>query len=222
MQFATTFVLFFFAGLFCTADWKAPLSAHIGTGTKLDQSPEERELIGRFADPTASLEDIQKQAENLSVRTENATTKQILEHYIGTLKAMAKKKKDQEQEKNEIRKLVYSLKAQRNFAFFATDDAKSPAGRLLSLGDKAVPFLIDELDNGDFTRSIAGDGFRRADRPVFMHVQRVGDCAAGILWQITGQSYGDRWNIHDPRALISPKEVKSLYKKWWEERPKKN
>jgi hypothetical protein len=179
-----------------------------------EQPVAELHLLGIIADPNYSFDDILKHAERLRSNTTDEEGKKVLSSYIATLKTMARREKERIGEKNEIKRLIYSLRNQEDFAFFTTDDPKSPAGRLLSLGKKAIPYLIDELENDELTRSVSPGVTTKQVIPR-MHVLRIGDCVCGILREITGQSFGDSWYIHGHKAQMSPRAVREQAKKWW-------
>src|SRR5262249_55847968 len=147
--------------------------------------------------------------------TTDVKTKKVLGKYVTTLEAMARTKKARESEKDELKRLVYALRHQREFAFFITDDLNSPAAKLLQIGKKAIPYLIAELDNAELTRSVCREisTNRRVISPLY--VLRVGDCAYGILSEMAGREFGDAWYIHGGKAKMSPKQVQEEARKWW-------
>jgi hypothetical protein len=180
------------------------------------QSWQEWRLIDRFADPKYTFGDLLEYAKELTKEpTAKEDAKTVLREYIVTLETMAQTKKDRDNEKNEIKKMIYLLREQQSFEFFDTDDPKSPAAKLLALGKEAIPYLIDELENGDFTRSVSSrvGTLRTGWHP--RHVLRIGDCAYGILAETTGQRFGDDSYIHRPDAKMSPREVREAALQWW-------
>jgi hypothetical protein len=179
-----------------------------------EQPIEEVELIIMFEDPTYTYKDLLKYAERFRAATSDKEAKKAMGKYIDTLKAMARTEKKRENEKNGVKKLIYALRDQYDFWAFTAKDPKSPAAQLLAFGEKAIPFLIDELENDELTRSVS---LAISTKPVIptRHVLRIGDCVCGILQEITGRSFGDSFYIHDPIAKMSPKAVRDEAKKWW-------
>jgi hypothetical protein len=181
---------------------------------------EEFRFILKVEKPEYSYDDLLKYAKQLRDASSDNNAKRVFEKYIATMQSMAAKEKQWENEKDQIRKLVFSLRHQTNFESFTVSDANSPAAKLIAIGKGAVPYLIDQLENDALTRSVYGDSFIENNFAPQLRVQRIGDCAAGILRKITGKRFGDSLNIHDPGAKMTPKEVKRLYKEWWDKQPK--
>lgn len=91
----------------------------------------------------------------------------------------------------------------------------SPAHMLVVLGNRAVPGLIEGLDDQRLTRSV---GFHR-DFHFSHHVLRVGDCAARILARISGEGFFNRHRVVSPLATDSavPPTTKARAGLWWTE-----
>ena len=151
---------------------KGQASAPRRTG---EQSSQELVLIGVFEDPSYTYEDLLRKAKDLSGTTNDEATKSVLTKYVVTLEKMLGNKKVREAERNEIKKLIYSLRNQRDFAFFTTDDPSSPAAKLLAIGKDAIPYLIDELENEEFTRSVSPQVATNRKILSPMYVLRIGD-----------------------------------------------
>lgn len=180
------------------------------------QSAEEGELIMRFSDGQYTFSGILKYARDLEKKVADRDVRKVIDRYITTLELTVREQKNSANEKNEIKKLVYSLRDETEFAFFIPKNMSCASAKLLALGKKAIPYLIEQLDNESFTRSVSVEvvtpGQKRA--PTF-HVLRVGDCACGILREITGKSFGDAWYIHGPEAKMAPREVAEEARQWW-------
>jgi hypothetical protein len=183
--------------------------------------PEEFALISRLADTKFTFDDLLKYAKELAKSTANDESKKTLGKYIDILEHMARTKSKQLKETNRIKKLIYSLRDQRGFEFFTTDDPTSPASKLLAVGKEAIPYLIDELENNELTRSVAPEISRNRRVISPLYVLKVGDCVCGILREITGKQLGDSWFIHAPQAKMSPKQVREEAKKWWDKQRQK-
>jgi hypothetical protein len=188
-------------------------NAVVGAQRPVRQTVEEYELARAFSEQKRSFDDLLTLAQKSRTKTNDKNAQIAIDNFIRTLERMSKDKDQMAKEKDEVKKLIRNLRSERDFRWLTTDDPNSPAGKILKLGNRVVPLLIEELENDDFTRSICPDVTSKVERP-YIHVQRVGDCAAGLLWRLTGKSYGDSWNIHDPRATLSPSEVKRQYKTW--------
>jgi hypothetical protein len=172
-------------------------------------------LLASFADAAYTYDDLLADAKDLLLIADDRNTKCLLTTYIGTLERMAKTKKEKENEKNEIKKIIYSLRFQRDFRIDVSDST-SPAGKLLAIGKKAVPFLIGELENDDFTRSVSPEISVNGKVVRPMYVLRVGDCVCDILNDITGQRFGGGEFIHGTHCKVSPKQVREEAKSWWD------
>jgi hypothetical protein len=184
------------------------------------QTVEEFRLILKFEDRKVSFDDLLKYAVEVRDDATDERTRKALAKYVDILRAMERTKKDRDNEKDEVKRLIFSLRYQRDFGEFRADDRNSPAAKLMALGKKAVPYLIDELENDELSRSVSGERFMDGVAPPKLHVQRVGDCAAGILWKITGKKFTESPNIHEPGADLTAKEVRSMYLAWWKQQPK--
>ena len=180
------------------------------------QSMAELLLISRISNDQYTFDDLLKYAKSLKDDAADDETKNVLGRYVVTLDKMTRSNKGRNQEKNEIKRLIYDLRDQREFAFFTTHDPQSPASKLVALGRNAIPFLIDELENDDLTRSVSPEisTNKKVLRPFY--VLKVGDCVYGILKQITGEDFSDSWYILDPGSKTSPKDVRAKAQKWWD------
>ena len=185
------------------------------------QSADELVLIFQIQDTKNTFEGLLKFAKKLREDTKDEQIKKVLGNYVQTLEMMERKKRARTDEKDEIKKLIYGLREQCEFAFFVAHDPKSPAAKLLSIGQKSVPYLIDELENDELTRSVSPEVISNNKVISPMYVLRIGDCAYGILKKITKQEFGDSWYIHDANAKMSPRTVREKAKTWWENQKKK-
>lgn len=184
-------------------------------GERGPQTDEELDLIAKFSGDPVSFDDLLEYAREIQLNAKSDRARKALDRYITTLKAMADKKTAVEKEKDKVKKLLNSLRDQRDFGWFIAHDPASPAAKLISLGKDAIPHLIDTLENDDFTRSVYCPVHTSREIPEH-RVMRIGDCACGILSILTGKNFGDKWCIHDPGAQVPPKDVKRLYKEWWD------
>lgn len=179
----------------------------------IEQPPEELDLISRFADSDYSFNDLLRLARKLERESNEANVKVVLGKYVATLERMVQAKKEKKKQ-DEIRELVLRLRDQQDFAFFLAHGQESPASKLFAKGKAAIPFLIEELENDDLTRSVSVAVTRKETIPQ-IHVLRIGDCACGILRKITGQNFGDAWYIHKGNGKMSPKDVRDQASKWY-------
>ena len=180
------------------------------------QSDEEIILVSMFADNRCSFQDLLVKAKELHKTSINSETKKTIQNYITTLERMAIKKNDRQEDT--ITKLIRQLKNQQAFEFFSSTDSDSPAFVLLKSGARAIPYLIDELENDDFTRSVAPEIVANGRVLHPMYVLRIGDCVAGILDKLTGKQFGDSAYIHSAKAKMTPKQVQIEAQKWWKDK----
>jgi hypothetical protein len=124
--------------------------------------------------------------------------------------------------KNEqIAELIFQLREQNGHQFmqpgacdifgdfFDDEDKKTtPAHRLVAFGEKAIPQLIEALEDERLTRSVE---YHRNFH--FSHeVMRVGDCAAQILNRITDWDFGEH-RVYTGKAVGSRAKAQA----WWKE-----
>lgn len=186
----------------------------VGQCVEHGSSPQELRFALMVKDAKHSYKDLLELARQLLDDSPN-DAKSTMKSYVNLLERMQKSDK-QKTEKNEIRKNIYSLRNQRNFSLSGTYEDDCPASTILKFGKAAVPYLIDEIDNNELTRSVIIErGFNESTLPK-VYIQRTGDVSVGLLRIITGKSFAKPINIHDPENDLSPKKIKNQYKEWWE------
>ncbi len=123
---------------------------------------------------------------------------------------------------DEIDQLVYDLRNDVGDVFYVPHPSPPrkglsarPGERILALGRRAVPKLIDALTDPSLTHESADAELVMAELPV-QPVQRVGDVALRLLRQITFQYLGDS-PYDEPEWLDKMTAIQRKVNAWWKQ-----
>lgn len=186
----------------------------------------------QFKDFATSRAQLLETFRDLQTRFSNSRHQQLIRETIKMLDLMVREdaehpKRDLDglPEPQKIKELIFQLRDQSGaqtiqpgycniFAEDTPESMKSPAAQLVRLGYKAVPQLIEALDDPRFSRSIH---FWRGY--VFSHyVLRIGDCAQQILERIASrQFYKPETTGGDMTSDNKVASTKEAVRKWWSE-----